>query len=56
MTEEDKMAYRLSRAYAKGWNYARSANPKERVTANPYVTEPERTRWNEGYDKAEVEN
>ena len=53
MTEADKLAYRLSRAYAKGWNYARSADPKKGVAANPYVTEPEWTRWIEGYNKAE---
>jgi hypothetical protein len=52
MTEEAMMAYSLSRIYAQGWNHARTASPNEGVKANPYATEPERTRWNEGYAAA----
>jgi hypothetical protein len=52
MTEADKVAYQLSRVYAEGWNYARSAGQKKGIGSNPYVTEPERTRWNKGYVKA----
>ncbi len=52
MTEADKVAYRLSRAYAEGWNFARTADPNNGIASNPYAAEPERTRWNEGYAKA----
>jgi hypothetical protein len=52
MTEESMMAYWLSRIYAEGWNHARTAPPSEGIEANPYGTEPERTRWNEGYAAA----
>jgi hypothetical protein len=52
MTEDTKTAYRLSRIYAEGWNYARSGPPDKSIASNPYDTEPERTRWNEGYAKA----
>jgi hypothetical protein len=52
MTEDAKRAYRLSRIYAEGWNYARSPSSDNGIASNPYVTEPERTRWNEGYINA----
>ncbi len=52
MTDDAKIAYRLSRIYAEGWNCARTASPDDAIAANPYRTEPERTRWNEGYAKA----
>jgi hypothetical protein len=53
-------AFKLSRIYAEGWNAANrlSANETEnlelwRVAAlNPYVIEPERSRWSEGFAKA----
>ena len=53
-------AFRLSRIYAEGWNRAQelSANESDdldlwRVAAlNPYATEPERSRWSEGFKKA----
>ena len=42
----DLSAFRKSRIYAEGWNAARaSAKPGE----NPYKTEPERSRWLEGF-------
>lgn len=50
----DKAAFRLSRIYAEGWNAARREYPDGRITANPYLTEPERTRWNEGFAKGET--
>jgi hypothetical protein len=52
MTDEAKAAYRLSRIYAEGWNHARTVPPDKGLKANPYRTEPERTRWNEGFAKA----
>jgi len=52
MTEDAKAAYRLSRVYAEGWNCARSISAGKGIASNPYATEPERTRWNEGYAKA----
>jgi hypothetical protein len=53
-------AFKLSRIYAEGWNAANrlSANESDdfelwRVAAlNPYVIEPERSRWSEGFAKA----
>jgi len=45
-------AFRLSRIYAEGWNFARMGFPEKGITSNPYLTEPERTRWHEGYVKA----
>lgn len=48
----DKMAFRLSRVYAEGWNAARRANLENSTASNPYRNEPERTRWNEGFAKA----
>jgi hypothetical protein len=48
----DKMAFRLSRIYAEGWNAARRAGLENRIASNPYRTEPERGRWNEGFAKA----
>ena len=59
MTKVDA-AFRLSRIYAEGWNtaHALSANESDdldlwRVAAlNPYATDPERSRWSEGFAKA----
>ena len=53
-------AFRLSRIYAEGWKTA-SELPMdesdeldpERITAlNPYVTEPEKSRWRDGFSAA----
>lgn len=61
MTNEmpDGMSFRLSRIYAQGWNTARRSVPAGTqtgtaimATLNPYTSEPERTRWNEGFVKA----
>jgi hypothetical protein len=46
--------FRQSRVYAQGWNAARNRLPQEnpaagKTTANPYASEPEHSRWNEGY-------
>jgi len=43
------MSYRLSRIYAEGWNCARIDSRKADITPNPYLSEPEQTRWNAGY-------
>jgi len=53
-------SFRLSRIYAEGWNAASKLSASEcegmdsiRVaTLNPYVTEPERSRWSDGFSKA----
>ena len=42
-------SFRLSRVYAKGWNAARSLGP---ARSNPFVSQPERDRWDEGYTGA----
>ena len=51
MANQAKTVYQLSRIYAEGWNYART-DKNTGISSNPYRTEPERTRWNEGYAKA----
>ncbi len=53
-------AFRLSRIYAEGWNKAQRLSATEadnldmqRAAAlNPYASEPERSRWSEGFAKA----
>lgn len=53
-------AFRLSRVYAEGWNKARELSAHEhydldqtRIAAlNPYATEPERSRWSDGFKEA----
>ena len=53
-------SFRLSRIYAEGWNAASKLSASEsegmdslRVAAlNPYITEPERSRWSDGFSKA----
>jgi len=52
MAKKVTTAYQLSRIYAEGWNYARTDSKNTGIASNPYRTEPERTRWNEGYAKA----
>ena len=50
--------FRQSRIYAEGWNAARQApqdiadNSQAMAELNPYGTEPERSRWNEGFRAA----
>lgn len=52
----DYASFRLSRAYAQGWNAARrSATDADRKSAdelNPHKSGPERTRWAEGFAEA----
>lgn len=51
-------AFRLSRIYAEGWKMANALSSSEREdlnarsTRNPYASEPERSRWSEGFTKA----
>ncbi len=53
-------AFQLSRVYAAGWSAAnkltadeREAADPERVAAlNPFPTDPQRTRWSEGFSAA----
>lgn len=57
MTDAD---FRLSRIYAEGWRAARnfSASECDRMDKgqvarlNPYADEPARSRWSEGFAKA----
>lgn len=54
----DRTSFRLSRIYAQGWNAARELPANARADAaamaglNPHKSEPERTRWNDGFFKA----
>ena len=51
----DLSAFRRSRIYAQGWNAARGPRTGSALcphVANPYSTEPEKSRWNEGYANA----
>ena len=41
--------FRESRIYAEGWNAARKSS---KPASNPYASDPERSRWLEGYTKA----
>jgi hypothetical protein len=53
-------AFRLSRIYAEGWNTAKKVplvdgdgfDTADGATLNPYSTEPQRSRWAEGFAKA----
>jgi hypothetical protein len=53
-------AFKLSRIYAEGWNAASKLSADESegldpcavAALNPYVIEPERSRWSEGFAKA----
>jgi hypothetical protein len=48
--------FRQSRVYAQGWNAARDASlhrgPAGKAVTNPHTSEPERSRWTEGYAAA----
>ncbi|HEV2560793.1 MAG TPA: hypothetical protein VGT78_01505 [Rhizomicrobium sp.] len=50
--------FQLSRIFAEGWNAAgklsaeEAADPARLTALNPYVADPEKTRWNEGFAKA----
>jgi hypothetical protein len=46
--------FRRSRVFAQGWNAARTWSLRtgpaaEKAVTNPYTSEPERSRWDEGY-------
>jgi hypothetical protein len=53
-------AFRLSRIYAEGWNKAQQLSAGEAdaldtqhtAALNPYTSEPEKSRWNDGFTKA----
>lgn len=53
-------AFRLSRIYAEGWNAAKKMSIIDDgefdaaggSALNPYKTEPQRSRWAEGFAKA----
>jgi hypothetical protein len=52
--------FKLSRIFAEGWNAASRLSAEESddldsrgvAALNPYVAEPERSRWSEGFVKA----
>ena len=52
--------FKLSRIFAEGWNAASKLSaeesdgldPRAAAALNPYVAEPERSRWSEGFAKA----
>ena len=45
-----ELNFRLSRIYAQGWNIARSRSfSGAKPAANPYPSEPEKSRWDEGH-------
>jgi len=53
--------FRLSRIYAQGWNAARPRSARTGTlqthkVINPYTSEPERSRWDEGYANARRNN
>ena len=48
----DKVAFPLGWICAEGWNAAPRATLESTTASNPYQTEPERTRWSEGFAKA----
>jgi hypothetical protein len=56
----DNKAFRLSRIYAEGWRMASELpsndcdelDPDRIAALNPYATEPERSRWRDGFSKA----
>lgn len=51
-------AIRLSRIQAQGWNAARKArmtsDGRPPKVANPYTSEPDRSRWQAGFDNAQA--
>ena len=53
----DETAFRLSRIYAEGWNAGRGlslieSEERDGGTLNPYTSEPQRSRWIEGFTSA----
>ena len=55
----DLTPFKLSRVFAEGWNAARNSSGADQLNAkaiarlNPYVSEPARSRWIEGFNKAQ---
>jgi hypothetical protein len=47
-------AFHLSRIYAQGWNAARMAWTADDAPANPYIGEPEQSRWQTGFSSAQT--
>jgi hypothetical protein len=51
----DLSAFRRSRIYAQGWKAAReprTGGARHKDVVNPYPSEPEKSRWDEGYANA----
>lgn len=51
----DLSAFQRSRIYAQGWNAARqprTGGAPRKNALNPYASEPEKSRWDEGYANA----
>lgn len=52
---EKATPFHLSRIYAQGWNAARGVWKADRAPANPYASDPERSRWQAGFGSAHAE-
>jgi hypothetical protein len=56
----DQSIFKLSRIYAQGWNAANKIpandfselDPAKAAALNPYSSEPERSRWSDGFREA----
>ena len=56
----DSEIFKLSRIYAQGWNAANTIStndfsqldPAKTTALNPYVAEPQRSRWSDGFRAA----
>lgn len=46
--------FHLSRIYAEGWNAARGVWKADGAPANPYDTDPEKSRWQAGFHNAQA--
>ncbi|MDR3500535.1 MAG: hypothetical protein P4L72_15075 [Parvibaculum sp.] len=50
----DASAFELSRAYAAGWNAAKTQGEEDRAPKNPFPADGEaHKRWAEGYEGAQ---
>ena len=48
--------FRLSRIYAQGWNAARLDWRAAGAPVDPYVAEPERSRWQAGFSGSQADS
>jgi len=56
MTADEFVQFELSRVYAQGWNAARtlpaSSDSEAAANLNPYISQPKRGRWCDGFADA----